>query len=137
MNSVNQKLDKVLVLILALLIGCTSVTSVPLAKLEDREQERMTEMPGLRVYGYVPRDGEKQEIDAFIRLEGEAAYFLQPVGEHASVPGFSIAGTELEALLLERVDEGKTLAASVGVITLAPVVIALAILTDLRFKWSE
>lgn len=107
----NRIFQKWMVMMLALLIGCTSATSVRVAELDTQERGQLTAAPGLRVLGYVPIGGERQEMDALVRFQEGEGYSFYPLGEPGKLPAITIPESELEAFLLERTDVGKTVLA--------------------------
>ena len=127
MTILNGVLGKGLALALVFVMGCTSVTDVRIEDLTEKERGRMAGIPGLRVYGYVPKGGEEQEIAAYVRYLESKGFRFQPVGPDAKVAAFTVAEKDLEALLLVRVDALKTAGGVVLVAIAIPVFAVFAI----------
>jgi hypothetical protein len=96
------------VLMLALLAGCMSVTDVKTTEFTAKEKGHLSTKLGLRVYGYVPRGGEEKEMDAFVRWDGGSRYRIQPVGKRGTLAAFEVSEQNLDGVMLERVDGLKT-----------------------------
>ncbi len=130
MITANGVLAKGLACALVLVMGCTSVTDVKLERLSEKEKGRMAGIPGLRVYGYAPKGGEEQEVDAYVRRVGTKGYHFQPVGGDSKVPAFIVKEGDLEDLLLIRVDPLKTIGGTLLVAVAIPFILLVGFAAD-------
>jgi hypothetical protein len=57
------------------LAGCSSTRFVPTDTIMSEQHEKVSKAPGLRIAGYVTRDGANHPLDANVTLDGDSFVF--------------------------------------------------------------
>jgi hypothetical protein len=115
-------------------VGCTSIYEVPLSEEISEPKSGIHQDPGILVYGYVTKDGERRLGPAYLakRSDGVLVYrALSPVEGDPREP-LLLSPDKIELILVERTNPWKTgLAVIVGV-PVAAVGLGLLLYVDSR-----
>jgi hypothetical protein len=117
------------VLVLSLVIGCTSAREMKLDRALEKYAEELASPEGLPTDGYVTLSGITYELPTTVRREGDRLVFSGEDLEY-SRPKIS----EVRGLLFDRVDAGKTagntgkgVLATLGIVLLAVITLGLSL----------
>ena len=126
----------VLVLVAASVAACSSTKVVPLAAVTTRQHDELSSPAGLRVEGYVTRDGARHDLPSYAIISPDGAVSFQSIWDADEAPGpvLRCRPGEVTALLVWQQNQFREVAGAVGrgVITGVAIVLVVAVVLVLN-----